>query len=110
MTKIQQVLEENEKEFNDEIKGIKIAIMTMDDDTAIPFIFNCLISQNLSSQLRLIEAFKEMIENNRKDTMIFDRPLTSGGGHPDFNAIPYNKALDDLLSELSKVVKENKER
>jgi len=98
MTKIQQVIEENEKILEDEIKGMKLSMMTMDDETAIPFIFSCLTGENKRSQLRLIEAFKDYIN------LIL--PLAKGyaAEHQVGSNQKYIEEVEDMLSELEKVV------
>jgi hypothetical protein len=97
MNKIQQVIEGNEKFFEaNYLDGDKI------QDGQMLSSKQCLDAIE-SSQLRLIEAFKEMIEGKH-------RKLLGSVEENDIWRTGYNKALDDLLSELEKVVKENKER
>lgn len=50
----------------------------------------------------ILDTITTEIEGKRKESMIFGRKLTEGGGHPDFAAIEYNKALSDVLIIIAK--------
>jgi hypothetical protein len=137
MNKIQQVLEENEKEFEDNIRQLlrdyihneqlisdrtsgKAHKGTIEwSETALDIIkrYGTPIPSSHSSQLRLIEAFKEMIENANN----FRNSKVDMNGYDRWNDAMEQSAckLDAIvrdISELEKAViteqapKENKER
>jgi hypothetical protein len=93
MNKIQQVLEENEREFSNTINEI---ILDEDNGEMNCFYYKkCYLDRLLSSQLRLIEAFKEMIRERI---------------HSPQSNWETDKFLEEILSEPEKVVKENKDK
>ena len=49
---------------------------------------------------RVLAMVLKEIEQMKKETMVFNRKLTQGGGHPDFEAITHNQALDTLKEKL----------
>jgi len=88
MTNLKQIIEENNKLFDDEISALEKAVMTMDGGTALKFVFRCLREKNKQSQLRLIEGFREMVREKS----------SKYGSNNEIDAVSV-----DLLSELGSI-------
>ena len=101
MSNLQNIIEENKKSLND--TSLFRAGGSCWEVCDFEAICEDIKENNHLSQLRLIEGFREMVREKMKQVMVFDRSLKEGGGHSDFKAIEYNKALDDLLSELGSI-------
>ena len=113
MTPLQQMISDNEREFEEKFKCIN-AVIGCDSKGNIPvqvsegeweaeqceYCFERLFKYQSflhSSQLRLIEEVKKMCEGKKKEYRDFPN------GYNSDKEIAYNQALDDIISTLEEV-------
>ena len=96
MSNLQKIIEENEQSFENKYGKLLLELVKFCGDKSRENVKELIKQTNHSSQLRLIEGFREMVREKH-------RKLLGSVEENDIWRSGYNRAIDDLLSELNEI-------